>query len=228
MVVEVAEARRAAEASGVQLHRGAQPVEEPGAAVQAQQRIVGADLKRLGQGCASSARSAAASVRSGLERCLESTPRSNSSRLASASPSERLNSSPLDALAPAPRRAGAGIEQHARDHEVEADARDLVPVDVVEPAAAFPPPIALPDLEMPPAAVQGDVQVGVIGARRLDHGFGGVIEPARVDREVRGETGLGRREHDVRTLPHGLGRPEPAHRRERRVPLLDARAHRPS
>jgi hypothetical protein len=96
---------------------------------------------------------------------------------------------------------------------------------VVEPATERAPAVPLSDLEMPPAAVERDLEVGVVGTDHPDHDCGRGIEPARVDFEMLREIGFRPRQDDRGALAYRLGRPQPANRRERRRPFR-RRAHR--
>jgi hypothetical protein len=65
-------------------------------------------------------------------------------------------------LAVAPARAGAGIEQDAGERQVDADAGDLLPVEIgAGRRGQLPPTVDAADAEVAPARVVGDLEGGV-------------------------------------------------------------------
>ena len=226
VVVQVAEPRRLPETLGIELDRGAEPVQEQDAALESGQRIVRVHLKGLGQ-------------RRRLQRSQRRAIRAQRLRQmareqAALEQREAGERQPLGAgerlaarrLAPAPALARAGVEQHARKHEIEADARALVPIDPVELGLALPPAVARADCELPPATVQRDLEIRIVLARNAGDEFGGHIQPSVIDREVRRQTGFSRGEHHGRPRAHGFRRPEPAHRCLEVALLAGRRDHR--
>ena len=118
---------------------------------------------------------------------------------------EALGPRELDAglgLPPPPHRPGSRIEEHARDREVEADAR---PFGTVEPFEQGRDPIDAAGLEMPPAAVKGDVQRRVVAAHFIRDVVGGAGEPLRIEDEVRENSPLACGEQLVTALAYRSG-----------------------
>ena len=88
------------------------------------------------------------------------------------------------AVAVAPGIAGPGVEQHAHRRQVDGDARAFERV-CVDPRRKLAPAIDAADGKMPPAAVIGNLQVGIGVARDVGDIAGDGGEAAFIEREMR-------------------------------------------
>jgi hypothetical protein len=120
------------------------------------------------------------------------------------------------AFAVAPAVARAGIEQHAHGCEVDGHARALEAISVAA-RRELAPTVDAAGGEMAPAAVIGNLQIGIGLARDVGHVGGNRREAARVEGEIR-RAGLGHPAmYHGATLAHRGGVVELGEVRRRRI-----------
>ncbi len=186
-------------------HRAAEPAQQVGAAGNAGQRIGIADLEARAQRL----------VRQPFERAgvgpqgIAGPARKRAAgEHGEARQREPLRAADLAAgrrVAKPPVRAGAGIEQHADDGEIERGAR---PRGAIAPAggAGEARPAVLPvEHEMPPSRVKGNIEIGIGRGRDFEREVGGILEAAQIDPEVRQLVVEAFAQQQVRPLAHGGG-----------------------
>ena len=162
MIEQAARTRRVvrAEDLAARATRPAEPAQQIGAALEADQRIVvaapGSRVRASAPGVPPARRHRPAADRAASRR--EHAAREHA-RLASARPSERPIALPRRGVAVAPGRARAGIEQHADDGEVELGARPRRAIGPCRTRRRSRAQRSTPSIdEMPPARVEGDVE----------------------------------------------------------------------
>ena len=107
----------------------------------------------------------------------------------------------LPVLGEGPVRPGPGVEQHADDAEIEADAGDLLAGLVLQHPGERAPAVAPAGGEMPPARMIGDGEVRVVVADHRRDIVRRHVQPFRVQPEMRQGVTLRQRQHGVSPPP---------------------------
>jgi hypothetical protein len=88
------------------------------------------------------------------------------------------------AVVEAPGRPGAGVEQHRDDGEIELGARPLGRIGPGDNGGALGPEVAAADRKMAPARMEGDLQIGIVGADHRRDQIRGRLETSQIDAPV--------------------------------------------
>jgi hypothetical protein len=91
----------------------------------------------------------------------------------------------LSVLGVLPLRSGPGVEQHAHDRQVDLGPRAVQRAAAGKTGVELRTAIDTAGLEVPPAAVQRNAQVGKAPADHRLHARGHVVQAGAVEREVR-------------------------------------------
>ena len=111
-------------------------------------------------------------------------------------------------VAKPPVRAGAGVEQHADDGEIEFRACPRGAVAPIGSAGERRPAVLSATYEMPPSRMKGNIEIGIGRARDFDGEVGGTLKLAEIDPEMRQLVGEPLRQEQVRAFAHGGGAQE--------------------
>ena len=216
----MAEARRRAEHRGGDRRNDSEPAQQRGTSVEADERIVRSHLKSSRQRGRVESRQR---VRIGRIRRVgtrRESARSKEPKPCHREPFRARERRPRGRVDIAPLAAGAGIEQDARDREIDPCA---CPFGAVGGQAGgnLRPAIDAARLEMAPPAVVRNIEAGIALADGIGHVSRGRLDPIRSPREMSRLSALGRRHDRSRARAYGI-RSEQLRRRvrvrHRRVP----------
>ena len=202
-VEQAAGAAVVAEALGLRRHHRAEPAQQRRAPLQADERIVRPDLEDGGQ-----RRGLHPAERAGVDPAGLVRPRREGTGREGAQRRHRQAFRARQALAGLglvvmPVGAGAGIEQHADQREIDARTRQAGTAERAQQRVDLVLAVDAAGLEMAPAAVIRDLQVGESPARQGGDALRDGRQRAAVEAEVRRVAALHRGGDRMAAPPHG-------------------------
>ena len=183
-------------------HHRSETVEERGAPVEADERIVDADLEAARQLVRIERHQR---LRIDAERVVRPAGKGAADEQVEARQGEPLRARvglAGAALVIAPVGSGAGVEQHADDGEIERGAAHGGGVRPIDRLGDRRPAVDAAGGEMAPAAVEGNVEIGISGTRGGHHLVGAGVEAIAIDREMIEPPGEPMPQEPVRALAH--------------------------
>jgi hypothetical protein len=188
-------------------HGAAEPPQKIGTAVHAGERVVGRNLKAPAQRLVAESDKRTGIHPQGIVALCESAGREHV-EAGNRQPFRAADCLPGNRIAVAPRGAGAGIQQHARNREVEGGAPaggDVAPACRLLDRR---PAIVGADNKMPPARVKRNVERRIGLSRQRQHKIGGGFQLRQVEAKVLELAIESQRQHFFGALTHRLGAQE--------------------
>ena len=191
----------------------AQPAEERHASRQARKRVVRPGPEAARQVRFREPRQGLGVGAAGIRRVGREEPAREHLQTGRGEPFRAPESGAAQGFTVAPVRAGAGVEQDARDREVETPPRSFRRACVGHVRGQACPAVHPAGLEMAPAAVVGDIEAGIGLSDDREHIAGRRVELLRMDAEVIEPPVLRGGEDDGASRAHRGGRSQGAERR---------------